>query len=94
MRASARGWVGFCALLGLAALLGHGIGPERLDWQPHLALAEPWRALTAVAVHYSNLHLAANLAGVALVAALGAAAEVPRRATGAWFVAWPRALGG
>jgi rhomboid family GlyGly-CTERM serine protease len=89
MRASARGWVGFCAFLGLAALLGHGIAPERIDWQPRLALAEPWRAFTAVAVHYSSLHLGANLAGTALVAALGVAAGAPRRATWAWIAAWP-----
>ena len=89
MRASARGWVGFCALLGLAALLGPGMVPERLDWQPRLALAEPWRMLTAVAVHYSSLHLAANLAGLALVAALGVAAQAPRRTTWAWIAAWP-----
>ena len=89
MRASARGWVGFCAFLGLAALLGQGIAPERIDWQPRLEAAEPWRAFTAVAVHYSSLHLAANLAGLALVAVLGVAAEVPRRTTWAWIVAWP-----
>jgi len=89
MRASARGWVGFCALLGLAALLGQAVAPEHLDWQPRVALAEPWRAFTAIAVHYGRLHLGANLAGVALVAALGVAAEVPRRTTWAWIVAWP-----
>jgi membrane associated rhomboid family serine protease len=89
VRASARGWVGFCALLGLAALIGQGIEPEHLDWQPRLAPAEPWRAFTAIAVHYGRLHLAANLAGTVLVAALGVAAAVPRRSTWAWIVAWP-----
>ena len=36
------------------------------------------RARTAAFVHYSALHLAANLAGAALVGALGVAARVPR----------------
>ena len=38
---------------------------------------EPWRAFSAAAVHYSALHLLANLAGVALVGALGVVARVP-----------------
>jgi rhomboid family GlyGly-CTERM serine protease len=64
--------------------------PRRLiDWQPGLAASEPWRALSAVAVHYSGLHLAANLAGAALVAALGWAALLPRACTLAWALAWP-----
>lgn len=60
-----------------------------LDWQPALAASQPWRAWTAAFVHYSGLHLAANLAGLALTAALGVAARVPRRAVLAWVVAWP-----
>ncbi|HEX7382930.1 MAG TPA: rhombosortase, partial [Burkholderiaceae bacterium] len=40
-------------------------------------------------VHYSALHLGANLAGCALVAALGVAARVPPRAALAWLLAWP-----
>lgn len=40
-------------------------------------------------MHYSALHLAANLAGAALVGALGAAARVPARMVWAWACAWP-----
>ena len=60
-----------------------------IDWQPALALAQPWRAWTAVAVHYSLQHLLANLAGALLVGALGVVAEVPARFVWAWLVAWP-----
>lgn len=62
---------------------------ESLDWQPRLAFAQPWRAWSAVAVHYSGLHLVANLAGAVLTAAFGVVARVPRRAAWAWLVAWP-----
>ncbi|CAN5237854.1 hypothetical protein BH11PSE9_BH11PSE9_13110 [soil metagenome] len=82
-------WPGLAALLCLLAALGTHIEQTHIDWQPSLALTEPWRALTAVAVHYSSLHLTANLAGAALVAALGFAARVPTSSTLAWAAAWP-----
>lgn len=62
---------------------------EAIDWQPDRSLAQPWRAFSAVAVHYSGLHLAANLAGGLAVAALGRAADLPPRCTLAWALAWP-----
>jgi len=40
-------------------------------------------------VHYSALHIAANAAGAALVAALGGAARVPLASALAWLIAWP-----
>ena len=40
-------------------------------------------------MHFSGLHLAANLAGCVLVAALGLAARVPTRCVVAWALAWP-----
>ena len=40
-------------------------------------------------MHFSGLHLAANLAGCVLVAALGLAARVPTRCVVAWAIAWP-----
>ena len=40
-------------------------------------------------MHFSELHLAANLAGCVLVAALGLAARVPTRCVVAWALAWP-----
>jgi rhomboid family GlyGly-CTERM serine protease len=84
-----RAWLALTLLLALAAAGGWGSEPHRLDWQPALAAREPWRALTAVAVHYSGLHLAANLAGAALVGALGMVARVPMAVVLAWLAAWP-----
>lgn len=84
-----RAWAGFTALLALAALLGWIAPRGTLDWQPGLALAEPWRAFSAAAVHYSALHLGANLAGALLVGAFGWLAEVGARAVWAWLAAWP-----
>lgn len=60
-----------------------------LDWQPSLWRAQPWRWWSAAWVHLSDMHLQANLAGAVLVAALGVAARVPRRAALAWSLAWP-----
>ena len=91
MTAGERAWIGLAAGLGLAALAAMlaGIAPGALDWQPARAHLEPWRAFSAVAVHYSTLHLAANLLGAALVAALGAAARAPCAMVVAWACAWP-----
>jgi len=82
-------WVTLAALLCIGALVAARVEPTTIDWQPALTLTQPWRAFSAVAVHYSGLHLAANLAGAVLVAALGLAARVPHRCAWAWFVAWP-----
>lgn len=60
-----------------------------LDWQPSLAWSEPWRWWTAAFVHYGIGHLAANLAGCAVLAAFGAAARLERRWVLAWAMAWP-----
>lgn len=65
-----------------------------LDWQPGLALAEPWRWWTAAWLHGSPAHLALNLAGTALLALLGLAARVPARLALAWLLAWPLTQGG
>ncbi|HWH83686.1 MAG TPA: rhomboid family intramembrane serine protease, partial [Burkholderiaceae bacterium] len=54
-----------------------------------LAAHEPWRAVSAIGVHYSAQHLAANLAGAAVVAGFGAVAALPARCAGAWLAAWP-----
>ena len=85
----ARAWAALAALMALAALAGWPADHAILDWQPGLAGMQPWRAFSAVAVHYSGLHLAANLAGALLVGALGVVAELPVRLAAAWFVAWP-----
>ena len=84
-----RAWGWLAALLGLIALAGWSIAREAVDWQPTLALAQPWRAFSAIGVHYSALHLLANLAGAAAVGTLGVAARAPLAATWAWAAAWP-----
>ena len=65
-----------------------------LDWQPELAARAPWRAWSAAWVHWSGMHLGANLAGLAVVAALGGVAELPRPAALAWACAWPMTQAG
>ena len=87
--APGQAWGGLAVLLGLLALAGWGLPRTALDWQPALVLTQPWRALTAIGVHYSGLHLLANLAGAAAVGALGIAARAPLAAASAWAVAWP-----
>ncbi len=89
LRCGPAAWAGLCCLLALLALLGWGRDPGAIDWQPALAASQPWRAWTAVAVHYSGLHLAANLAGAVLVGALGVAARVGPREAIALLIAWP-----
>jgi len=87
-----RAWAALAAALALGALLAFAVAPrffDALDWQPALAWREPWRAASAAFVHYSALHLLANLAGVALVGALGWFARVPWPIAVAWLLAWP-----
>ena len=77
------------ALFATVALLAWPLARTTIDWQPALAFTQPWRAFSAAAVHYSGLHLGANLLGTALVAALGWVANVPSRMVWAWAAAWP-----
>jgi rhomboid family GlyGly-CTERM serine protease len=89
-RSADRAWLALSATLALGACCAFALGgTATIDWQPLLAWSEPWRAWTAAWVHYSALHLLANLVGCALVAALGIAARAPRRIALAWLVAWP-----
>jgi rhomboid family GlyGly-CTERM serine protease len=84
--------VAVAAVLALPALV---VGPadalalRLLAWRPELALSEPWRWWSAAWVHLSPGHLAADLAGALLVAALGWLAALPPRAAWAWALAWP-----
>ena len=84
-----RAWLAIALALALGTALAAIAPTATLDWQPALAWREPWRAWTAAFVHYSALHLAANAAGLLLVAALGVAARVPPRLALAWLAAWP-----
>jgi rhomboid family GlyGly-CTERM serine protease len=77
------------ALLVLGSVLAWWLPAAPLDWQPQLAAAEPWRAWTAVFVHWSPLHLGANLLATAVVGAYGWAAQMSPRQALAWFAAWP-----
>ena len=83
------GWVGLSLLLALGSLLGMSMPSVLFDWQPAQALTEPWRWWTAAWVHWSGQHLLANLAGAAVLAALGLAARLPAHAALAWLLAWP-----
>jgi len=82
-------WLFVAALYALGAIAGWFAPHEAIDWQPGLALSQPWRAFSAIGVHYSGAHLAGNLAGIALAAVYGIAAMVPPRLAWAWLAAWP-----
>jgi rhomboid family GlyGly-CTERM serine protease len=86
-------WVALAALLGAMSILVGFFATAQvtaaLDWQPVQAMRQPWRWWSAAFVHLSRWHLAANLAGCAVVAAFGAAAHVSSRAPWAWCIAWP-----
>ena len=82
-------WLAVAALLAAMTAVAGFAPTGALDWQPALAAREPWRAWTAVGVHYGARHLAANAAGLAVVAALGWAARLPVHGALAWSVAWP-----
>lgn len=78
-------------LLALGALVlaaAPGLG-SALEWRADRVGTEPWRLFSAAWVHLSGLHLTANLAGLALVAALGVRAQVPPAFGIAWLAAWP-----
>lgn len=82
-------WAALALAACAGALIAWPLPPQVLEWQPALAGSQPWRACTAAWVHYSALHLGANLAGGVLIAALGWAARVPWTSTLAWLAAWP-----
>jgi rhomboid family GlyGly-CTERM serine protease len=87
--ASTGPWLLLCAALALGALGAAAAPPGLLDWQPGRALAQPWRWFTAAWVHLDGAHLAANLAGAAVLAVFGHAARCSPRDALAWLCAWP-----
>ena len=82
-------WLWLTSVLMGLSVLGWWLPSPLLDWQPDLAAAEPWRAFSAAFVHWSPLHLGANLLAAAVVGAFGAAAQLPRSQAVAWLAAWP-----
>jgi len=91
-RTGVPGWWALSILLALGAVLvkPNDVGQHAvLEWQPSLALTQPWRWWSAAWVHYSDMHLRGNLVGVLLVAGLGWAGSVRRHAAIAWGLAWP-----
>jgi rhomboid family GlyGly-CTERM serine protease len=82
-------WLLLSALLAASALAVWWADSVVLDWQPQLAWRQPWRWWSAALVHWSAMHLGANLIATALVAAYGWAARVPRAVALAWLAAWP-----
>ncbi|MBK7457861.1 MAG: rhombosortase [Betaproteobacteria bacterium] len=89
MNRPGQAWLALAAALAAASVLAWWAPAWVLDWQPALAAAEPWRAFSAAFVHWSPMHLGANLGAAAAVAAFGWAAKLPPRAALAWGVAWP-----
>lgn len=78
-----------CLALALLALLAWPCPRDLLDWQPGRVAGQPWRAVTAAFVHWTPLHLAANLAGCAVLALLGARARLGAGETAAAVLALP-----
>lgn len=82
-------WLLLCAALATTSLLSWPLPHALLDWQPALLAHQPWRTLTAAFVHWTPLHLAANLAGCAVLALLGSRAHLGTRETTAGLIALP-----
>jgi rhomboid family GlyGly-CTERM serine protease len=89
LRAPGAAWLGVALLMGLGSLLAWTVPAPLIDWQPDRAASEPWRAWTAAGVHWSPMHLQANLLGLAAVAAFGWIGRVPTWAACGWLLAWP-----
>ncbi len=88
-RWGSRAWWGLAALLGFGALLGWWLPQAPFEWRPDRAWPDVWRWWTPAFLHLSRLHLAANVAGLVAVLAVGASAQVPARVAAAWALAWP-----
>jgi rhomboid family GlyGly-CTERM serine protease len=82
-------WLLICGGLGLAAALAWLADRNAIDWQPQRAWPDVWRWWSAALVHWTPMHLGANLLATALVAAYGWAARVPPVVALAWIASWP-----
>ena len=78
-----------CAALAALSLLAWPLPRELLDWRPGLFATQPWRAVSAAFVHWTPTHLAANLAGCAVLALLGWRARLGKAEALAGLVALP-----
>ncbi len=88
-RGASGAWLALSLVLALGSAVAWFVPAGAIDWQPGLARTQAWRLFTAAWVHRSPLHVLVNLAGLALVAALGHALRLPSRAAIAWWIAWP-----
>jgi len=84
-----RSWLTVCAAFAALSLLTWPFPRDALDWQPALIATQPWRALTAAFVHWTPLHLTANLAGCVVLALLGHRATLGKREALAALIALP-----
>lgn len=84
-----RAWLAVALVLAGGSLAMAFVDNQRIDWQPGLALQQPWRWWSAAWVHWSPAHLGANLLGMLLVALLGWRARCDRADAAAWLAAWP-----
>jgi rhomboid family GlyGly-CTERM serine protease len=82
-------WLALCAAWAALSILAWPMPRDLLDWQPALIASQPWRTVTAAFVHWTPLHLAANLAGCAVLALLGHRAALGRREAIAGLIALP-----
>jgi len=82
-------WLLLCAAFVALSVLAWPLSQEALNWQPALAAQQPWRAVTAAFVHLTPIHLAANLAGCAVLALLGHRAALGKREAIAALIALP-----
>src|SRR5262249_26208156 len=82
-------WLLLCAALAALSLLAWPLPREALNWQPALVASQPWRAITAAFVHWTPIHLAANLAGCLVIALLGWRAALGRHEMLAGLIALP-----
>ena len=81
-------WSLLGGVLMIGSVLVWWLPAALLDWQPALAATEPWRAISAAFVHWSPLHLGANLLAAGVVTLYGRAARVPLAQALAWLAAW------
>lgn len=76
-------------MAAVGSLAATAVDASALDWRRDAAWQGLWRCWTAAFVHLSPMHLAGNLAGVAVVAWWGWRARVGTAAALAWLAVWP-----